>query len=36
MKEIMIFGGFNELGETLKEGKVIMIENEDKGNLNML
>lgn len=32
LKEILIFGGYNQVGELQKEGKILMIENEEKGS----
>jgi hypothetical protein len=31
LKEILVFGGFTAEGDTLATGRVMMIENEDKG-----
>ena len=30
-KDIMLFGGFNAYGDYVEDGKVVTIENEDKG-----
>ena len=36
LKEILIVGGLDRVGDRKKNGKIVMIENEDKGQFMVL
>lgn len=36
LKEILVFGGFTDIGDMQDSGRILMLENEDKGNFMFL